>query len=91
MAGPFDITVIGIHPRGRMIEPMAYVIARTLETIGTLLIALMALNVHHHLLEEHRLDDTVNRSIRREQIVGMIGVAFVVVGFILELATPRTL
>jgi len=57
----------------------------TLETIGTLLIAFAALRVHHRFLNEHRVDDRVFRAMRRERVVGIIGVVFVVSGYIVQI------
>lgn len=55
------------------------------ETPGTLMIAYAALKVHHHILHDHKIDETVFTSMKSEQIIGRIGVILVVIGFGLEL------
>lgn len=59
----------------------------TLETIGTILIAFAALRVHHRFLNEHRVDDKVFRAMRRERVVGIIGVIFVLSGYTMNVMT----
>jgi hypothetical protein len=60
------------------------IIGRTLETLGTVMIAFTALRVHHRVLKEHKMDEVVFGAMKREQIVGIVGVMFVVTGFLLE-------
>lgn len=56
-----------------------------LETIGTILIALMALSVHRRFLEEHKVDNYVFKVMRSEQVIGKLGIGFVVAGFIFQI------
>ncbi len=60
-------------------------IALTLEAVGTLLIAWAALRVHHRVLNEHEISKTVVRTMRIEQQLGILGMVFVLVGYILNL------
>jgi hypothetical protein len=55
------------------------------ETLGTLMIAFAALKVHHRVLNEHKMDDRVFTSMRKEQRVGVIGVVLILLGFVIEL------
>ena len=57
----------------------------TIEVIGKLLIAFTAIMVHHRFLKEHRIDKAVFRTMRKEQVVGIIGVVFIVVGYFIQL------
>jgi len=59
--------------------------ALTLEVIGTVMIAFIALRVHHRFWKEHKIDESVFKSMKREQITGAIGIVFVIIGFLLEL------
>lgn len=55
------------------------------ETPGTLMIAYAALSVHHRVLHQHTIDDSVFASMKREQRIGKIGVLLVLIGFVLQL------
>lgn len=56
----------------------------TLDVIGKLMVAFTALMVHVRFRKEHRIDEEVFRTMRREQIIGIIGVALIIVGYILQ-------
>lgn len=60
-------------------------LALILNTLGTLLIAYAALNVHHRFRHEHKVDDAVFTAMKREYVVGWIGIAMIILSFILEL------
>jgi uncharacterized membrane protein len=60
------------------------ILALFLEMAGTLCIAYAALSVHHKVLNEHKIDNKVVTSMRREQVVAQIGVALIIVAFILQ-------
>jgi hypothetical protein len=65
---------------------MSYdLLALFLETPGTLMIAYAALRVHHRVLNEHKIDGKVFSIMKREQTVGKIGVAMVLIGFTFEI------
>ncbi|MEX0918787.1 MAG: hypothetical protein WDZ85_02350 [Candidatus Paceibacterota bacterium] len=57
----------------------------TLEAVGTLLIAWAALRVHHRVLNEHDISKKVIRIMRIEQWLGILGMLFVFIGYILNL------
>jgi len=59
--------------------------AKTLEMVGTLLIAWAALRVHHRVLNEHAISRLVFRTMRIEQYLGILGMVFVFVGYFLEI------
>lgn len=56
-----------------------------LDVIGTVLVAMMALRVHHTVMREHKIDEVVFQRMRREQVLGFLGVIFVILGFILQM------
>ncbi len=58
----------------------------TLETIGTIMIGMTALSVHHRVLNEHAITDSVFKSMKQEQIFGIIGVVLIIVGYIITIA-----
>lgn len=57
----------------------------TIDTLGKVLLGLTVLMVHRHVLQEHKIDADVLRSMKREQILGMSGILLIVVGYILQL------
>lgn len=61
------------------------ILIKTLETIGTVMIAFAALRVHHRVLHEHKMDAQVFRVMRREQTVGVVGVLCILIAFVLTL------
>jgi uncharacterized membrane protein len=63
---------------------MMEVFARTFEVIGTLLIAYAALRVHHRFLSEHKVDEKVFRTMKREQRLGVLGAVFIIAGYVLQ-------
>ncbi len=60
------------------------------EFIGTILVAFTALKVHHRMLMEHKIDTHVFRAIKREQIIGVIGIALIVTGFFVDIIVYLT-
>jgi len=61
------------------------VIGFTLDVVGKIMIAFTALMVHHRFRKEHKVDEFVFRVMRREQVIGMVGIILIVIGFILQL------
>lgn len=55
------------------------------EGIGTILLAMLVLMVHHRLKKEHRIDKKVIQQIAREEILGVVSIACIAVGFALQL------
>ncbi len=56
----------------------------TLGTIGKLILGIAVLRVHIWIFREHRIDNVVLNAIKREHVVTIIGLGFIVLGFILE-------
>ena len=57
----------------------------TLGAIGKIMIGFTAIMVHYRVRKEHRIDAAVLKSMRREQMVGITGIALIVIGYFLEL------
>jgi len=62
-------------------------IALIFETSGSLMVGYAALRVHHRVLNEHSIDDRVFRVMRLEQKIGILGMALIAIGFLVNLAT----
>ncbi|MDP4007143.1 MAG: hypothetical protein Q8P55_00910 [bacterium] len=56
----------------------------TLDVIGKVLVAFTALMVHHRFRKEHKVDEQVFRSMRREQVMGILGIILIVAGYLLQ-------
>jgi len=59
-------------------------IGETLEVFGKILIALTAIAVHETVIKEHRIDDAVGRTVRKEHVYGLLGIAFIIAGYALR-------
>lgn len=61
------------------------ILIETFDTIGTLLIAWAALSVHHKVLNDHKISKNVYLKMKVEQFLGILGMIFIIVGYILNL------
>lgn len=57
----------------------------TLDVIGTILIAIMALKVHHNVIKERKIDSEVFEEMKLEQFLGIAGIVLLIVGYILQI------
>ena len=57
----------------------------TLIALGDLTIAYVALSVHQHILKERSIDEEVLQYMKKERLVGVIGIMLIVVGYVLEM------
>lgn len=57
----------------------------TLQTIGHILIAYTAIRVHFRFWKEHKIDDEVFKSMKKEQFIGILGIIFIIAGYIVHI------
>lgn len=57
----------------------------TIDTLGKILLGITVLMVHWHVLKEHKIDADVLYSMKREQILGILAILLIVLGYILQL------
>lgn len=57
----------------------------TLDVVGKLIIAYTAIAVHHRFRKEHRIDEKVFKTMRREQVMGVLGIVLIISGYFLQL------
>lgn len=57
----------------------------TLGTIGKLVLGIAVLRVHVYILREHKIDNVVLKALKREQLVTVIGLLMIVLGYALEI------
>ena len=62
----------------------------TVGTIGKLVLGIAVLRVHVYILKEHKIDNVVLSALRREQVVTIIGLILIVIGYIAEVAFYQT-
>jgi len=53
--------------------------------LGHLLIAYTVIMVHYRFRKEHKVDMKVFREMRREQIIGVTGVIFLLAGYFVKI------
>jgi len=56
----------------------------TLRTVGEIFVAFAALRVHHRVLNEHVIDEVATKIMKKEQVLGVLGIALIIGGHILE-------
>ena len=57
----------------------------TLDVLGKTMVAFTAIMVHHRFRKEHKVDERVFRSMRREQVIAVAGIILIIAGFFLQL------
>lgn len=57
----------------------------TLGTIGKLLIAYTAVAVHYRVRKEHKIDQQVFKTMKKEQWYGFAGITLIIAGYLLEI------
>jgi len=65
---------------------MILITGMTLGVIGKVLLGVAVIRVHWHVAKEHNIDGDVVQAIRNERAVAMLAIAFIVIGYVLELA-----
>lgn len=56
----------------------------TFGTVGKLILGIAVLRVHIWMFREHSIDGVVLRAIQREHILTIVGLTFIVLGYIFE-------
>ena len=57
----------------------------TLDIIGKLMLGFTVIMVHYRVRKEHKIDERVFGAMRREQVVGIIGMIFIAISYFLQL------
>ncbi|KKU81985.1 MAG: hypothetical protein UY09_C0025G0002 [Parcubacteria group bacterium GW2011_GWA2_47_8] len=60
-------------------------LALTFDIIGKVIIAYTALAVHHRVWKEHKIDKMVFRIMRRERVIGILGMVLMVSAYLLHI------
>ena len=56
----------------------------TLDVVGKILVAYTAIMVHYRFWKEHKIDEVVFVTMKRERLIGVLGVILIVVGYFLQ-------
>lgn len=57
----------------------------TFDVIGKIMVAYTAIAVHHRVWKEHKIDKKVFATMKNEQVIGIIGIILIVIGYLLQL------
>lgn len=61
------------------------VVGFTLDVLGKVLLGVTVLLAHRRIVKEHRIDQEVLTEMKREQLLGLLGIVLIIVGFLLQL------
>lgn len=59
-------------------------IGETLDVFGKVLIALTAIAVHDTVIKEHKIDEAVGKTVRKEHVLAFLGITFILAGYTLR-------
>ena len=62
-----------------------YLLGQTLQVTGEVMIGLTAIMVHRRVWKEHQIDPAVYKEMKREQTVGILGITFLILGFLMQI------
>lgn len=58
----------------------------TLDVVGKVMVAYIAIRVHFRFWQEHTVDEAVFREMKKERNIGIVGIAFIIFGYALHIA-----
>lgn len=56
----------------------------TILTAGELLVGFTAVMVHRRFWKEHKVDETLFKEMKKEQIIGIVGLVLIGMGYLLQ-------
>jgi hypothetical protein len=59
-------------------------IGMTASIIGEVFIGLAVLNVHRHIIKEHKIDRRVFKAMKREKVIAMFGIILMIAGYLIQ-------
>lgn len=57
----------------------------TLDVIGKIMVAYTAIMVHYRFWKEHKIDERVFVTMKKERIIAVFGVTLILVGYLLQI------
>jgi len=65
--------------------PSLALVGATVDLLGKIMVAYTALRVHHRVRQEHKIDKRVFAEMRREFVLGFLGIGLMILGYLLQL------
>ncbi|MBI2136763.1 hypothetical protein HYU06_06855 [Candidatus Woesearchaeota archaeon] len=59
-----------------------FIVGATFDVVGKILIAITVLLVHRHVIKGHKIDKSVLKEMKREQVLGTLGIIFIISGYL---------
>lgn len=63
-----------------------FIIGATFDVLGKILIGITVLIVHRHIVKEHKIDRDVIKQMKREQVLGVLGIIFIIIGYLIHIS-----
>ncbi len=60
------------------------ILGKTLQVTGEVMIGITAIMVHRKVWKEHKINPRVYKEMHREQSIGIFGILFIILGYILQ-------
>ncbi len=60
------------------------VVGATFDVIGKILIGITVLLVHKRVIKEQKIDKTVLKEMKREQLMGLLGIVLIIIGYVIH-------
>lgn len=60
-------------------------LGHTLDVIGKLLVAFTTVQTHYRFWKEHKIDNDVFESMKKERLYAFIGIGLIILGYLIEL------
>ncbi len=60
-----------------------FALGESLRIVGEVFIGISVLLVHRRMMKDHKIDKKVIRDIKKEQMVGALGISFIIIGYLL--------
>lgn len=57
----------------------------TLDVIGKIMIAYTTIMVHYRFWKEHKVDEKVFATMKRERVIAILGIILIIIGYILQI------
>jgi hypothetical protein len=57
----------------------------TADVVGKILVAYTAIMVHYRFWKEHKIDEVVFATMKRERLIGILGVVLIIIGYLLQI------
>lgn len=58
-------------------------LSSTFTALGEITVAYTVISVHHLVMKERQIDDRVFKTMRKEQLIALIGVLFILTGYLI--------